>query len=387
MPCGGHVGGRVAELAAALVALDDLAAHGERAAERLGGALDVAGGQAVADVRRGPHLRAAVEGDALGGEVVVAARARRSVPTSPAAFAPNRKFAPDHDGPRRAARPTRTSLDEPLRGPGAPRRGRTAATSTSSAPAACEQRGAASRAWSASAGACSGRSTAIGCGSKVTATTGRPPSSAATSRARPTTCWCPRCTPSKLPTVTTVAAEVGGHLVERAPDLHGDLLLSALAVGDPESSHSGSDEDRHGGGDVAALLVEREEASRPGRTPRPGRLAGEVEVERAAEADVARPAPRRGRTAGSSAGPRRRSAAASNALAPARRAVCASASVERPDGGTPQRGQVAADAERARRGRGRSPGRRCRCCSAPRRRRRARRRPARTSVDDAARGR
>ena len=51
-------------------------------------------------------------------------------------------------------------------------------------------------------GACSGRSTAIGCGSKVTATTGTPRASAS-SRARAITARWPRWTPSKLPMVTT----------------------------------------------------------------------------------------------------------------------------------------------------------------------------------------
>src|SRR5690554_7691681 len=49
---------------------------------------------------------------------------------------------------------------------------------------------------------CSGRCTRAGCGLNVTATA-RPPSSRARATMRPRTSTCPRCTPSKLPRVTT----------------------------------------------------------------------------------------------------------------------------------------------------------------------------------------
>ena len=72
-------------------------------------------------------------------------------------------------------------------------------------------------------GACSGRSTAIGCGSKVTATTVSAPSRAAQPRApgAARAAW-PRCTPSKLPMRHDGAAQVGRHLVDVTPDPHGE---------------------------------------------------------------------------------------------------------------------------------------------------------------------
>ena len=68
-------------------------------------------------------------------------------------------------------------------------------------------------------GACSGRSTAIGCGSKVTATTGEP--ALVGDLARPAQ-------HVAVPEVDAVevadghdrAAQVGRHVVEGAPDLH-----------------------------------------------------------------------------------------------------------------------------------------------------------------------
>ena len=75
-------------------------------------------------------------------------------------------------------------------------------------------------------GACSGRSTAIGCGSKVTATTRQVASSSATSRARASDVLVPEVDAVEVADRDDGAAEVGGHLVQRAPDLHGGLLLS-----------------------------------------------------------------------------------------------------------------------------------------------------------------
>ncbi len=63
------VGRGVAELAAAQVTARDMTHDGERPAQGFGCALDVAGSETRADVRRGPDLGAAVERDALGREV------------------------------------------------------------------------------------------------------------------------------------------------------------------------------------------------------------------------------------------------------------------------------------------------------------------------------
>ncbi len=126
--------------------------------------------------------------------------------TSPAARWPNRKFAPTTTAAAWSRstriRSTNSSGDQ-------------AATSvvngsarTSSAPA-CASSSARSSIEDSVMGAWSGRSTAIGCGSKVTATTWRPRSSAI-SRARAITRRWPRCTPSKLPITTTLRPRSAG---------------------------------------------------------------------------------------------------------------------------------------------------------------------------------
>ena len=57
----------------------------------------------------------------------------------------------------------------------------------------------------------SGRSTALACGSKVTATTGTSePNRAAKSRAAASSAACPKCAPSKWPSVTTPWRHSGG---------------------------------------------------------------------------------------------------------------------------------------------------------------------------------
>ena len=139
--------------------------------ERLGGAGDVAGGQAGADVGRGPDLRAAVEGDALDRRSRASRPAlgqqwpRRRRPggrtgswrpttTAAACRASTRTRSMNSSGDHAAI--SRSKRQRPAR-----RRRRPSSSS----------RGARRRSRSASVGACSGRSTAIGCGSKVTATT------------------------------------------------------------------------------------------------------------------------------------------------------------------------------------------------------------------------
>ena len=111
------VGRRVAQLAAALVALDDGAADGERSAQRLRRAGDVTGGQALADVGRAPHLRSAVERARPRSRSRAPPRPRRSVATSPAALAPKRKLAPTTTA-RGVQRVDEDPVDELLRRPG-----------------------------------------------------------------------------------------------------------------------------------------------------------------------------------------------------------------------------------------------------------------------------
>src|SRR3546814_20861119 len=82
-------------------------------------------------------------------------------------------------------------------------------------------------------GAWSGRRTAIGCGSKVTATTVLQETSSATSRARRTTCWWPRWTPSKLPMVTTVRPRSSGTSVSERQICTSETL--------PHSAHEDCD--------------------------------------------------------------------------------------------------------------------------------------------------
>ena len=179
-----HVGRRVAELAAAPVAAHHDAAHGERSAERLGGTRDVAGGEAGADVGRRPHLRPAVERRPLDNEPArVAGLAQRGdVTGGPAAEA--EVGAHDDDSRRAALRPAPGRRTPPGTRPRS--RGRTAARRRASTPASASRAARVSREVSVE-GACSGRSTAIGCGSKVTATSIDARRWSAISRARPIT--------------------------------------------------------------------------------------------------------------------------------------------------------------------------------------------------------
>ena len=199
---------------------------------------------------------------------VCAAPAAVSSATSPAARWPNRKFAPTTTAAACSRstriRSTNSSGDQP-------------ATSvvngrarTASAPAS----------WSSAArspidvsviGAWSGRSTAIGCGSKVTATTWRPRSSAI-SRARAITRRCPRWTPSKFPITTTLRPRSAGT----SPVARQICTVGRLSAGR-------SDEDGDGPGPAVARLVEREELP---RRVEHGRQARQVEVEGTADTDV-----------------------------------------------------------------------------------------------------
>ncbi len=109
-----------------------------------------------------------------------------SVATSPPALTPKRKFAPTTTACACTASTitsvTNRSGDQPAtsRVKGSTRTPSTPASASSETRVAMLVR---------IGGACSGRSTEIGCGSKVTTTTGSPPRESATSRARCRTCW------------------------------------------------------------------------------------------------------------------------------------------------------------------------------------------------------
>ena len=223
---GRHVGGREAQAAAALVALHDHAAHGVRPAERLGGAGDVAGGQAHPDVRRGPHLRAAVERDALGGEAEPGPRLAQRRDVAGGAVAEAEVGADDDRGgvQRRRRAPARRT--PPATSPR--RRGRRARASTWSAPTEPSSSARTSSEVSV-VGACSGRSTAIGCGSKVTATTGSDAlvgDLPGPGQHVPV----PEVHPVEVPDHHGGRAEVGRDLVEGAPDLHGEKTIRGQPV-------------------------------------------------------------------------------------------------------------------------------------------------------------
>ena len=178
-------------------------------------------------------------------------------------------------------------------------------------------------------GACSGRSTAIGCGSKVTATTG---SAALVGDLAG---------PGQHVAVAEVhavevadhhggRAEVGRDLVEGAPDLHGGQTIRA-----------GSDEDGDGLGRLVAGLVEREELAVGGEhRGEPCRGRGRA---------PGRPGRRRpGASSRSTAGNAARAASAIGSSAnssPSCVERAGAGEVVGADGGTPQRGQVAADPE------------------------------------------
>ena len=202
-----------------------------------------------------------------------------------------------------------------------------------------EQRGAGVSTSVRVGGACSGRSTAIGCGSKVTATTRSTPSSAGDLTGPATTVLVAEVHAVEVADRDHGAAEVGGHLVERAPDLHGGATRLARA----RMSHRVRRPPR-GRPMVAAPLVEREEPAvgcehrdravarpsvRSSLRPTPhvdGLLLRQVVRREAARARPPRSAP--GRTTSASAS-----------------RVCAAVEGERSDRGAAQRRQVAADPE------------------------------------------
>ena len=276
---GRHVGRRVAELAAALVALDDDAAHGEGAAQRLGRAGDVAGGQALADVGRAPDLRTTVERDPDGLE---AARRAGLAQQWPRRRRPWRRSGSWHRPRRRAACSASTRMRS-MNSCGDQRGDLAVEADHEDARRRRQSRGAARgcRCEVSVGGACSGRSTAIGCGSKVTATTVSMPRRAGGLACLPQHVACPRWTPSKLPMLTTVRPRSAGTSSKARQICTGEAYGDALSRRRRRPRRAC----------VAALLVEGEELAVRGEE-RVWTLAGSVSVEGAADADVARPAPR-----------------------------------------------------------------------------------------------
>ena len=345
---------------------------GVRAAERLGRALDVTGGQAGADVGRGPDLRAAVERDALGVEVV----------RSPARAASRRRRRPGRrtgswprPRPRRRAAPsTSTRSTNSLRRPRrdlAGERDHEHVVHTGLR----EQRAPASRRRSASGARARAAAPPSGAGRRSPRPRGRRPRSAGDlAGPRDDMRW-PRCTPSKLPMTTTVRPRSAGHVVEGAPDPHAETT--------PRPGLStASDEDGDRGGQRRRAARTARGTRRRGRTPPPGRLGdrrGRACARRARRAACSSSRS----TTGSRRAPPPRSAPGRTTSASASR-VWAASRVNGPDRGTAQRGQVAADAERGAQVAGDRADVGAAASSARTRPRRASPPPRRTSVDVAA---
>ena len=221
----------------------------------------------------------------------------------------------------------------------------------------------------------------MGCGSKVTAT-GVAPRSAASRTTRVSTSRCPRCTPSKLPSVTTVGPRSAGMSSSPCQRSTATTVVAAPAASrtavrrrrrlrrrppwrGPRSAVSSSTATRRPYGSMAATASARC-APLGMRWPWPSAAAssarhlvdGQLGPRRLGQRQERMPSARRARTPPASSS-----------------SECACGEVEAADPGAPQGRQVAADAERGRRGRGRGRARRCPTTRRPRRRRR-RRRPA-----------
>ena len=221
-PGDGHVRGRIAQLAPALLAVEHLALDPVPVAEHRGGVAGPPLGQSAA--------RIAVEETSRRRRPRPAARRSRRIPSPPpsAAESPARAGAalaeaevrrpPPHG--RGPGGPRRTSRDEGLgrqRGEGGVEGQlvRAGPRPASRAGAPWPRRSSGGR-----AGA-SGAKYSRGWGSKVTTPRGRP--ARAASRARPMTAWWPRCTPSKLPMAAAAPrARAGWREVAEAAHGAGD---------------------------------------------------------------------------------------------------------------------------------------------------------------------
>ena len=275
-PGGRHVGGRVAELAAALVALDDLAAHGERVAEGLRGALDVTGGRQlrtyVEDQTCGPPSSAMPS--AVKSCVAAQLGQRRDVAGRPSRRSGSwRRRRP----PAACSASTRTSVDEPLRGPGRHLAGERHDEHGVDAGLA-EQRGP-----GVQVGQRRRRVLGPQHRHRVRVEGDRHDGQAA-QRPRDLAGPAHDVLVAEVHAVEVAdrddgPAEVAGHVVEGSPDLHGVCTTSWHPCGQTKTAT--------GAATVAPLLVERQELP-VGVEHRDRARPAEVERERAAEADVAR---------------------------------------------------------------------------------------------------
>ena len=138
----------------------------------------------------------------VGGGSTRSPRARPncfSISTVPAPPWPNRKFSPTTTISAPTGGETSISANRSARmRANALVKGTTSSSSTPSRSMSCVLRGR----WVSTAGRSSGRRTAMGCGSKVSAMAVTP-RSRAISMARRMTAWWPTCTPSKVPMATT----------------------------------------------------------------------------------------------------------------------------------------------------------------------------------------
>ena len=277
------------------VAADHDAADGVGAAQRLGGAGHVAGRQAGADVRRRPDHRTAVQRDPLGVEPVRRRRTRCSVATSPAALLPNRKLAPTTT----AAACTASTSTRWANSSGRPRghvaverqRQDVVGARLRQQPGPDLDRGQLGR-----------RVLGPQHRHRVRVEGDRhdrqAPRWSAISRARASTCWWPRWTPSKLPITTTDGPRSAGtSSSERQICTATTLGLRRRRPRDgraPRAARRGRGTRRRARRPRSARRAVRRAGGRPGRR---------------------RPRPRRGRPTGTPPARRRRSAAASKSSA------------------------------------------------------------------------
>ena len=189
---GHEVRGREAELAAASVAGDDLAAHRERRAEEARRDVDLAGQHEPADVRGGDDL--ALDLDERHDARLEARRRRRSSSRVALRAVAEAEVLADRDA-RRLQRLDEHVVDEVL-GAALRERSSNGITTSSSTPSSATSSALRSSVVS-SFGAASGRTTASGCGSNVR-TVSLP---SITAR------W-PRWTPSNSPTATRARARL-----------------------------------------------------------------------------------------------------------------------------------------------------------------------------------
>ena len=259
-----------------------------------------------------------------------------SVATSPAGLGPKRKFAPTTTAA--ACSPSTSTRSMNSCGVQAAISRENGITKTSSTPASASSAHRRSMSVSVS-GACSGRSTAIGCGSKVTATTLSPSRVGELAGAADDVAVA-EVDPVEVADDHDRATEVGrARRQGNARFARREHLLAGSAVRRRRPSSAGQTK-------TATARASARPARRAPGTRRPGRTAPPVPAcprssgELAAEAARRRPA----RSSSSTTGKLRRAASLDRAAAANSRSswssVRARSSVVGPDGRTPQRGQV-----------------------------------------------